>query len=73
MAAEGSFKVACIEFPHLDGAILGAGGELGVLGMEGESSDDSLVTAHLILGWCLDDIQIFIIGVGRAWLPGSLG
>ena len=72
MAAEGAFQVAGIELPDLDGAVLSAGGQLGVQGVERECSYVALVSAHLLPRRGLGNVQIFAFGVGWAGLLRAL-
>lgn len=44
MSAEGSLKIAGLELPNLDGAVLRTGGKRGVLWMEGECGDVGLMS-----------------------------
>ena len=51
MPAEGALEVSCLKFPNLDGAVLRAGGQGGVLWMEGESGDVGFVSFEFQFGW----------------------
>ena len=60
MTAKGLLEVASIKLPYFDGTIFSASGELGVLGMKGECSYVSLMSAHLLFRRSLRNVQIFI-------------
>lgn len=72
MSLEGALEVSGLELPDLDGAVLGGGGDLGVLGVEGESGDVGLVAFEFEFGRGFREIHIFEIVVIVCGFGGSL-
>lgn len=66
VATKGAFEVTCFELPDFNGAVLGAGGEGWILGVEGECSDVWLVTFKFEFGRGDWYVELFSIGIDRA-------